>query len=786
VRFVLVIGAIALLALPASAQATPTGTIDASPVSPFFGTKAITGTTASSGAGVQGLTLTYSGAMSGSICTNPAPLSPWSCQWNTAALPDGTYTISLNVTEVGGATSGAITRTVMLDNNAPITSFSAYVEQVNPQYQFANGNFMYFNPAQSGSFAVRVNASDAGTGVDRVDFPAFGSGWTPAGGSDMTGPAPYEMSYSWSAGAVIPSSRVATAFDFAGNPATASFNVQGDSTAPAGGTISYPATLSGPASVSFQQAIDSQSGVASWQLQRRSAPSIGGVCGSYGGWVAIGAANPSSPYLDSTVATGNCYQYRLLTTDNVGNVGTFVSATSAIYDTAPADTTAPTASLQAIVEGANPQYQHVIGSTIYVNDLVQGSFTVQVAASDAGSGINRTDFPALGTGFSPAGASDTVAPYAQTYSWAPASPVPGTRTINVYDNAGNVTAVQFTVAYDASAPAGGAVTYPSTLSGAANVTFTVGSDAQSGVGTWQLQRRSAPLAAGTCGAFGAWSALGAANPSSPYSDASVAAGNCYEWRLSVTDNIGNSGTFTGGTTAQYAAPAPDPNPDPTPDPDPQPTPDTSAPTGTINVFANQPLKGAVAVAGTTADAGSGVTDASLDYSGPADGEACELAAPFETFSCSWDTTLLPAGDYTLSLHVTDAAGNVGSASLTVMVDNSPARIIRTGGALADILRGGAAADILGGGGGNDRLFGGAGNDVLGGGAGNDYLDGGAGNDRLIGGLGVNTLLGGYGNDTLDARNRAGKDILRCGAGYDIALANAGDVVARDCERIRRS
>lgn len=764
-----------VLAVPGSALAAVTGTIDGTPASPMSGLVNVTGTATSSGAGVQGLTVSYSGPMSGVICANPSPLNPWACSWDTLAVVDGSYTLELNVTENGGATSGAITRSVLIDNNPPSAVFDSFAEQVGAQYQHATGSMLYFNPAQSGSFSVRINASDSGTGVDRVDFPSLGTGWTPAGGTDNTAPAPYELIYSWSPGAVTPSTRIAAAFDYAGNSSTVAFNVQGDASAPTGGSISYPATLSGSASVTFNAGSDAQAGVGSWQLQRRSAPSSSGVCGSFGLWSNLGGANPSSPYTDSSVAAGNCYEYRLNATDNVGNLSTWTSATTAVYDTPPADTTAPSASLTAIVESTNPQYQHVSGSTIWVNDLVSGSFSVQVSASDAGSGVQRVDYPNLGTGYAPAGASDTAAPYEQTYTWSAASPVPGTRTISVYDNAGNSTTLTFTVAYDATAPSGGAVTYPTSLSGAASVSFTTGSDAGSGIGSWQLQRRSAPLADGACGAYGSWTNVGAANPSSPYADPNVAAGTCYQWRLSVADNIGNLGSVTGSQTAMYPAATPPP-----------PTPDTTAPTGTINAIATSPLKGIVTVTGTSADSGSGVSEVSLDYSGRASGEACTIAAPFASWSCAWNTTLLAAGTYTLTMSVLDAAGNGGSATLTVAVDNSPAPVIRTGTSLADILRGGAAADILGGGGGHDRLFGNAGNDVLGGGAGNDYLDGGPGNDRLIGGLGVNTLLGGLGNDTLDARNRAGRDIVRCGAGYDIALANAGDVVARDCERIRRS
>ena len=73
----------------------------------------------------------------------------------------------------------------------------------------------------------------------------------------------------------------------------------------------------------------------------------------------------------------------------------------------------------------------------------------------------------------------------------------------------------------------------------------------------------------------------------------------------------------------------------------------------------------------------------------------------------------------------------------------------------DVLRGTPGADTINGKAGNDKLYGNAGNDTL---------SGGAGNDRLVGG--------------------SGKDSLRCGPGRDTALADATDVVGRDCEVVK--
>lgn len=96
--------------------------------------------------------------------------------------------------------------------------------------------------------------------------------------------------------------------------------------------------------------------------------------------------------------------------------------------------------------------------------------------------------------------------------------------------------------------------------------------------------------------------------------------------------------------------------------------------------------------------------------------------------------------------------------------------------------------------GDDRLKGGKKDDLFRGLEGDDRLDGGAGDDRLFGGPGRDVLIGGpgqdvldggSGDDTLNGRDRRGGDRLTCGPGRDKAIADRGDRVARDCERVIR-
>lgn len=109
----------------------------------------------------------------------------------------------------------------------------------------------------------------------------------------------------------------------------------------------------------------------------------------------------------------------------------------------------------------------------------------------------------------------------------------------------------------------------------------------------------------------------------------------------------------------------------------------------------------------------------------------------------------------------------------------------TGDLRANVLFGGRGNDRLFGLGGADRLDGGVGNDQLAGGHGNDTLTGRAGNDRLVGGPGRDTHHGGPGNDNIRSRDGRAGELVSCGPGRDVVVADSRDRVAADCEVVRR-
>ena len=92
-----------------------------------------------------------------------------------------------------------------------------------------------------------------------------------------------------------------------------------------------------------------------------------------------------------------------------------------------------------------------------------------------------------------------------------------------------------------------------------------------------------------------------------------------------------------------------------------------------------------------------------------------------------------------------------------------------------VLCGSAFGDTLEGRNGDDQLFGYTGVDTLRGEGGDDLLNGGAGRD---------SVFGAGGRDVIVARDGE-RDTIDCGAGNDAVDSDVIDIVAPNCELIRR-
>jgi hypothetical protein len=209
-------------------------------------------------------------------------------------------------------------------------------------------------------------------------------------------------------------------------------------------------------------------------------------------------------------------------------------------------------SSQATITSANltlttsPPYAYVKTSplTLYYS-AHSGSVTVDVNDT-TDNGPLTVDFPDV--------FSDDPAPgtsTSHTYSWTASDTDSGSKQVTLSDLDGTGTPHSFTVTRDITPPTGMSVTLvggPNYGSLSVPLTLNVGSDAGSLVNgaSGVVERDSVALSSGACGSFtDAWAPV----TLSSGADTSVASGNCYRYRYTVSDNVGNSATSADSATA---------------------------------------------------------------------------------------------------------------------------------------------------------------------------------------------------------------------------------------------
>ncbi|HEX4400768.1 MAG TPA: LamG domain-containing protein [Galbitalea sp.] len=255
-----------------------------------------------------------------------------------------------------------------------------------------------------------------------------------------------------------------------------------------------------------------------------------GVCGAFGAFSLV-AYDPSASYAD-TVTDGACYAYRYAVPDVLGNYTTYASGLIKVDATPPV-----TPSL-----GLTSTAGYYSAGVLYYRPAAGSSFTLTATSSDVTSGIPTTGytFPNLGTGWTTTGTGDS-----RTYNWTNSVTTAGAQTITVTNNASSSSAATFTLTIDSTAPSGGSISYTNTTQTTHTfpITFTNGTDSGSGIGSVQLQRSMASYSNfGGCGAQGTFTTI-ATNPTSTYSDTTLSKG-CWQYRLLVTDHVGNPVTYT--------------------------------------------------------------------------------------------------------------------------------------------------------------------------------------------------------------------------------------------------
>jgi hypothetical protein len=391
--------------------------------------------------------------------------------------------------------------------------------------EYVNGTTLYYNPSGSntGTFTVGATASDSESSIAKLHFPAIAGA---VGGGDTTASS---ATYTWDATTTGSGPQAVTAYNGSGLTSSATFTLTPDTTAPSGGSVSYPDGFqpSGAVTITTTDGTDGGAGIdpASRTLERQTAPLANGTCGTWSGWSAV-----TSP---DTVPDATCARYRYRVVDRVGNVQIYTST-----NTVKVDAGAPSTLLLTL--NGTSAGEFVNGTTLFYNPsgTNSGSFTVN-ASTSAASGIARVTFPSL-TGMT-GGGDVTASPYTTTYGWTQASSASGAQTVTAKSNAGGSSTATFTVTPDSAAPTGqtaALVGGPWFTSTSISITTTNGSDALSGIApaTALIERASATLANGTCGAFGAYGG----SYTSP--DTTVVSGNCYRYRFSIADKVGNRST----------------------------------------------------------------------------------------------------------------------------------------------------------------------------------------------------------------------------------------------------
>ena len=334
------------------------------------------------------------------------------------------------------------------DDTLPVNSFQALnttgaVYFTNPGGSSAT---VYYRGAGAGSFRLQDAATDTGSGVAQVTYPAVTkSGWTHAAETVTSAPSYQSSTYSWTAGATAsPGGQAIIAQDRAGNSTTGSpVTITNDTTAPTTPSLALtsPPAWYATAAVALTptDGTDGGSGVdVATRIYQRDETSItSGSCNAFPGAWATVVSNP-----DTTVQNGRCYRYRLRESDRVGNQ----SAASAASGTAKVDLQPPTPPSLAYSAFTNASAS---GSTLYYRPGASGSFTVTASGStDAESGVSVYVFPTSATW------TVTGTGAARTYGWSGTPTPPGALGVHARDVAGNNgTDTSFTPTPDTAPPA---------------------------------------------------------------------------------------------------------------------------------------------------------------------------------------------------------------------------------------------------------------------------------------------------------------------------------------------
>ena len=345
----------------------------------------LTDTATDAGSGVASVTYYYCPGYSGGCTSNnwtaigtstSGPL--WSVTWN-GQPSDGAYqVVAVGTDKVTNKSSPSASIPVTVDNSGLSVTMS-----------FPTAGGAYNAAGWSSGAPIAGTASDTQTGVKSVQVSVQkGTGsnacWT-GSGTSFTDLCPNYLPISgttanWTEAFSTSNfngdgtyTATVEAISNSGSTATIGNSFSYDTTAPTG-SVSYANGYVTTASVAVSfSATDSGSGVntATGKLMRASTTLSAGTCGTFGSYSQVGSTGITS-YTDTSVTSGNCYEYEYIVSDNAGNQATITSA-----NIAKVDTVAPSVSLTFPANGGN-----------YNSSTWTAGAPIAGTATDATSGIS--------------------------------------------------------------------------------------------------------------------------------------------------------------------------------------------------------------------------------------------------------------------------------------------------------------------------------------------------------------------------------------------------------------
>jgi hypothetical protein len=209
-----------------------------------------------------------------------------------------------------------------------------------------------------------------------------------------------------------------------------------------------------------------------------------------------------------------------------------------------ADSTAPAHALSVTGVSGNTAFKSATG-TVYYRGSSAGSFKVSDTLTDSGSGPLQVTYPLVSTSGWTHPAETVTSPPAftsSTYSWTAGSTIsPGGQAIVGEDKALQTSTATLTLTNDTTGPTGQSAALnggPTFSSLSVPLTLVKGTDAGAGVdkSSGVVERAAATDTGGSCGAFGSWVPITLGGGA----DTGVTSGNCYRYRYTISDALGNT------------------------------------------------------------------------------------------------------------------------------------------------------------------------------------------------------------------------------------------------------